>query len=154
MELILSLVLVAVVLALLGTFGRGSAPTRRNGLEAKPAPEPVRRSGSSPLIERNPSLLGDTLREDEALIDGLILRHYLTRHNYEERLDDANEQLEALRDEWEPWNPGNRDHIGNPSSTDPMEDVVAFDEFDTFSGGTVEPWYDDMFGLGDGSDED
>ena len=154
MELILSLVLVAVVLALLGIFGRGSAPTRGNGLEARPAPEPVRRPGSPPLTERNPSLLGDTLREDEALIDGLIIGHFLTRHHYEERLDDANEQLEALRDEWEPWHSGNRDRIENPSSADPMEDAVAFDEFDTFSGGTVEPWYDDMFGLGDGSDED
>jgi hypothetical protein len=39
----------------------------------------------------------DTPREAEALVDGLIIGHYLTRTHYEDRLDEQAEVIDALR---------------------------------------------------------
>jgi hypothetical protein len=82
-----------------------------------------------------PVLADETLREGEALADGLVIGHYLTREHYERELDDLTAQLDEVREELTGW------------EWDPAGDDADLDEFDVLDGFGVEPWYADVFDL-------
>lgn len=119
--------------------GGGSGAARPDGAASSQAPAP-------PVGPRGPSFV-ETPRESEALADGLVIGHFLTRHHYEERIGELEAELgERSADARESWEFGGE---GADPAGGGFEDGVGFDEFDALSGHSVEPWYDDFLGLDD-----
>ena len=81
--------------------------------------------------------------EDGALIDGLVIGHFLTRDHYRARIDELEDSIDALAHEAERWLVFAV--TGDDGNGDDLDDV----EFDAIGGFGVEPWADDLFDLDD-----
>ena len=78
------------------------------------------------------------LREDEALADGLVIGHFLTRDHYQDRIDRLEDHIEELAGDRDQWTPAAADG-----------DELDYAEFDALGGFGVEPWADDLFDVDD-----
>lgn len=90
-------------------------------------------------------------RVDDALVDGLVIGHFLTRDHSTRRIDELEGQVDELRS-------ADRDWAGDWSdgASDPIDELDAdldLAEFDAMGGFGVEPWADDLVGH-DEDDED
>ncbi len=166
MEIFLGLLAVAIVLSLFASRGRS---TVRGEDQPPPGPPPA---GSRP----GPEVTRDAgTREGDALVDGLIIGHFLTRDHYERRLAEAEEQLrdqqrELVRGElsegdgWERSEPHELDafdglaaaegpwveDLGGDLAGDLDGDGAGFDELDPWEARAAGSWEVDAFGLGSG----
>jgi len=148
MDIVIGIILWGGLLLLaLSWLGRtGSTGSRSGGVSA---PRP--RSWSSavpPAAAASPRQMRradlQELREDEALADGLVIGHFLTRDHYRDRIDELEDhidELAAARDYW-----SDADATGDDLDAD-----LDYAEFDAMGGFGVEPWADDLF---DHDDED
>ena len=131
-----------LVLAWFARAGRSEASGR--GADAGPSQDRTGTSAAGPGPPGVDQRLPDEqkLRVDDALVDGLVIGHFLTRDHYERRLED----LEDALDEWghtrDPWLDGG---LGD----DDLDDGTDYAEFDAMGGFGVEPWADDLFDLDD-----
>lgn len=166
MEIFLGLLAVAIVLSLLASRGRS---TVREEDQPPPGP-PAAGSRPGPEVSRDAGT-----REGDALVDGLIIGHFLTRDHYERRLAEAEEQLrdqqrELARGElsegdgWatpetheldafdgfaaadNPW----AEDLGEDLDGDLGGDGAGFDELDPWDARAAGSWEVDAFGLGPG----
>lgn len=87
------------------------------------------------------------LRVDDALVDGLVIGHFLTRDHYERRIGELEDSIDELGHERDPWIDGG---VGD----DDLEHGTDYAEFDAMGGFGVEPWADDLFDMDDMDDED
>lgn len=78
------------------------------------------------------------LREDEALADGLVIGHFLTRDHYTDRIDRLEDQIDELTVERDRWHEA-------AAAGDDLFDELDHAEFDAMGGFGVEPWDDDLF---------
>ena len=78
------------------------------------------------------------LREDEALADGLVIGHFLTRDHYRERIHRLEDQIDELTVERDLWHE-------TAAAGDDLFDELDYAEFDAMGGFGVEPWADDLF---------
>ena len=84
------------------------------------------------------------LREDEALADGLVIGHFLTRDHYRRELANHDAQLDqaaAAQQRWE-------ELAGLGDELDDVHGDLDYAEFDAMGGFGVEPWADDLFDHG------
>jgi hypothetical protein len=131
---VLAVAVIAWIVSLWGSGGSSSSPPSADGTSPRsPASRPA--PPAPPSARPAPPVLPDeTLREGEALVDGFVIGHELTREHYERELDELTSQLDEVRHElagWE-WDPAGDDDLG---PFDPMDDLG------------VEPWYADVFDL-------
>ncbi|TVP69123.1 MAG: hypothetical protein EA340_07695 [Nitriliruptor sp.] len=90
-------------------------------------------------------------RVSDALVDGLVIGHFLTRDHFTQRVDELEGEVDDLRSAQRSWADDWAD-----SASDTFDDLDAdldFAEFDAMGGFGVEPWADEMFGP-DEDDED
>ena len=78
------------------------------------------------------------MREDEALADGLVIGHFLTRDHYRDRIDGLEDDLDSITDDRDRWRE-------SAAAGDDLEDVLDDAEFDALGGLGVEPWADELF---------
>ncbi len=81
-------------------------------------------------------------REDEALADGLVIGHFLTRDHYQRRVDDLEDHLDEVDRQRDRW-------AEAAATGDDLHDDLDDAEFDAMGGFGVEPWADDLFDLDD-----
>ena len=93
---------------------------------------------------RRPMAEEQRLREDEALADGLIIGHFLTRDHYRREIDDLQGHLDDATEQQQRW-------AQAAATGDEDDDEDDYAEFDAIGGFGVEPWADDLF---DHDDED
>jgi hypothetical protein len=98
----------------------------------------------------------ESAREAGALVDGLIIGHYLTRGHYQDRLDEQAETIDGLRAEVaaDPYfgdddlddldDANDLGGYGTVGFADGFEEAEA-EEFDGL-GAAGDPWDDDVFG--------
>jgi hypothetical protein len=138
MDLLVGLVLVAAALALLRAWGRATS--------SPPARPPA---GPSTLTRPASSEEDGTTREIEALVDGLVVGHFLTRDHYEDRLAAAEHDLEAREVDPHRWDEacvGEDPQASN--GDDPVDDFLGLDGSDPL---LEAPWSNDGSGFDDGS---
>jgi hypothetical protein len=82
------------------------------------------------------------LREDEALADGLVIGHFLTRDHYRDRIDRLEDNLDELASDRDRW-------LDAAGAGDDLDDELDYAEFDAMGGFGVEPWADDLFDFDD-----
>ena len=82
------------------------------------------------------------LLEDEALADGLVIGHFLTRDHYQRRIDDLEDHLDEVDRQRDGW-------AETAVTGDEVYDDLDYAEFDAMGGFGVEPWADDLFDLDD-----
>jgi hypothetical protein len=118
---------VGLLILVLVWLGRGTGRTRPTpGQHAGPAVPP-----------------GDSQRGvDDALVDGLIIGHYLTRDHYRRQLDELESEADELRAAQDPWF---GDDIDADEDRDAFDDDLDYAEFDAMGGFGVEPWAEDLF---------
>jgi len=122
-----------------GLTGRRSSSARST---AQPMPPPPTVSPRSAPDHRTRAADLQELREDEALADGLVIGHFLTRDHYRDRisgLEDHIDELTAERDQW----------LETAAAGDGLFDELDYAEFDAMGGFGVEPWAADLFDLDD-----
>jgi hypothetical protein len=78
------------------------------------------------------------LRVDEALVDGLVIGHFLTRDHYRREITDLEDQLDEAASRGHLW-------ADMAAAGDEVEDLLDHAEFDAIGGFGVEPWADDLF---------
>lgn len=83
------------------------------------------------------------LREGEALVDGLVIGHFLTRDHYERRIGELEDSIDELGHARDPW----IDDLA--VGDDGFEHGTDYAEFDAMGGFGVEPWADDLFDMED-----
>ena len=83
------------------------------------------------------------MRVDDALVDGLVIGHFLTRDHYQRRIGALEESIDELGQDRDPW----LDDFG--AGDDDLEAGTDYAEFDAIGGFGVEPWADDLFDLDD-----
>ena len=108
-------------------IGRG---TRRRGPTRGQAPEPA-----APPDGRERQV-------NDALVDSLVIGHYLTRDHYRTRLDDLESDAEGLRAAQDPWFGAHMD-VGKEIGFG--NEDLDFAEFDAMGGFGVEPWAENLF---------
>ena len=101
-------------------------------------PRPVNREPRRREVEEQ------RLREDEALADGLVIGHFLTRDHYRREIADLEDHLDDATDQQQRW-------AEQAATGDDIYDDLDYAEFDAMGGFGVEPWADDLF---DHDDED
>lgn len=127
-------------LARTGSSGyRTDVPGRQDTRSVPPSPgAPPWPSGSA-----QPGYVEDQrLREDDALSDGLVIGHFLTRDHYESRIDRLEDHIEDLTGERDRW-------LEAAATGDDLLDELDYAEFDALGGFGVEPWADDLFDVED-----
>ncbi|MFU8841202.1 MAG: hypothetical protein ACNA8R_10850 [Nitriliruptoraceae bacterium] len=135
------LLLVLTWISRTGLTGRRSSGGVPPARPAAPPP-PIRPWTAAEPQARRADL--QQLREDEALTDGLVIGHYLTRDHYRERIDGLEDHIEELTTE--------RDHWSDAAAMgDDVDADLDYAEFDAMAGFGLEPWADDLF---DPDDED
>ena len=82
------------------------------------------------------------LREDEALADGLVIGHFLTRDHYRDRIDRLEDHIDELAGDRDRW-------LEAAATGDDLYDELDYAEFDALGGFGVEPWADDLFDIDD-----
>ena len=141
-------------------MGRGRRRRSRAGqawTHERPAPPSTTpRAGSSTAADRG-SRTSPARAEardqqvSDALVDGLVIGHFLTRDHFTRRVDELEGELDDLRSAQRSWPDDWSD-----SASDTIDDLDAdldLAEFDAMGGFGVEPWADEMFGP-DEDDED
>ena len=113
--------------------GTGQGTGRTGGGAGAPAPPTPRRL---PADEQR-------LRVDDALVDGLVIGHFLTRDHYQRRIGELEDSIDELGHERDPWLDG--DGFGD----DDLGAGTDYAEFDAMGGFAVEPWADDLFDMDD-----
>lgn len=83
------------------------------------------------------------MREADALVDGLVIGHFLTRDHYRARIDELEDSIDELAGERDRWL---EFAIAGDDGDDEDLDLA---EFDAIGGFGVEPWADDLFDLDD-----
>ena len=78
------------------------------------------------------------VREDEALADGLVIGHFLTRDHYRRELTERDEALDQAAAEQQSW-----EELA--ATGDEVYDDLDHAEFDAMGGFGVEPWADELF---------
>jgi hypothetical protein len=121
-----------------GHTTRGHLPATRQPSSPRPtAPVPPRvvpmPSPPSPRV-RDESLL-----EDEALVDGLIIGYHLARQHHEERVAELRDELEALQAEIDPWLLDGGDATDDLVALEEALEEAELDAYDTFG---LDPWDD------------
>jgi hypothetical protein len=103
-----------------------------------------------------PAAVEESAREAGALVDGLIIGHYLTRGHYQDRLDEQAETIDGLRaevaadtyfgdDDLDDFDDANDlGGYGTVGFADGFEEAEA-DDLDGL-GAAGNPWDDDVFG--------
>lgn len=81
-------------------------------------------------------------RVDDALVDGLVIGHFLTRDHYQRRIGELEDSIDELGHERDPCLDGG---LGD----DDLEHGTDYAEFDAMGGFGVEPWADDLFDMDD-----
>jgi hypothetical protein len=123
------------------------------GSKAEPAPSGpatglgAGRSGTSAVAPTRPvarQLSADEqrMRVDDALVDGLVIGHFLTRDHYQRRIGELEDSIDELGSERDPWLDGGFTDEDLDAGTDHAE-------FDVLGGFGVEPWADDLFDFDD-----
>lgn len=118
-----------------GTGGSTRPDTRALAPHAGPPPWP----SSGP---RAGMVEDQRLREDEALADGLVIGHFLTRDHYQDRIERLEDNLGELASDRDRW-------LEAAGTGDDLDDELDYAEFDALGGFGVEPWADDLFDLED-----
>ena len=113
--------------------GTGPGAGGTGGSAGAPAPPTVRQL---PPDEQR-------LRVDDALVDGLVIGHFLTRDHYQRRIGELEDSIDELGHERDPWLDGG---LGDD---DDLEAGTDYAEFDAMGGFGVEPWADDLFDMDD-----
>jgi len=90
-------------------------------------------------------------RVDDALVDGLVIGHFLTRDHFTRRVDELEGEVEDLRSAQRSWTDDWSDAASD--ALDDLDTDLDLAEFDAMGGFGVEPWADEMFGP-DEDDED
>ena len=134
---------------------RGSSADRAGSHERPAARAATGRSASSTPVVHGPRTtpVGAEDRDQQvgdALVDGLVIGHFLTRDHFTRRLDALEDEVDGLRSAQRSWSDD-----GSDPSSDALDDLDAdldLAEFDAIGGFGVEPWADEMFGP-DGDDE-
>jgi len=123
----------------------------------RPAPpSTTARSESSAPVTRGPwtAPVGAEDRDErvsDALVDGLVIGHFLTRDHFTQRVDELEGEVDDLRSTQRSWTDDGADSDSDP--IDHLDADLDFAEFDAMGGFGVEPWADEMFGP-DEDDED
>ena len=122
-----------------GSSGQQGAPTERPDTRSMP---PSAGAPSWPTGGTRTGYIEDhRLREEDALSDGLVIGHFLTRDHYENRIDGLEDHIEELTRERDRW-------MESGASDEPY-DELDYAEFDALGGFGVEPWADDLFDVDD-----
>ncbi len=142
MDIVIGLIFWGGLLLLTLTWiGRTGLTGRRSGsgvASARPtAPPPAipPRPSAQPQVRHAES---QEMREDEALADGLVIGHFLTRDHYRERIAGLEDHIDELTAERDPW-------LETAAGGDDLVDELDYAEFDAMGGFGVEPWADDLF---------
>lgn len=120
----------------------GRAPGTGRSVGATPGPA----AAPAPPAARQLPPDEQRLRVDDALVDGLVIGHFLTRDHYERRVGELEDSIDEFARERDPWLDGG---LGD----DDLEAGTDYAEFDAMGGFGVEPWADDLFDA-DFDDED
>ena len=142
MELLLGLIfwggllmLTLAWLARIGSSGHRTDSSARPSSRSMPPPLP----GSSSRVRK---LEDQRLREDEALADGLVIGHFLTRDHYQRRIGHLEGHVDELAEDRDGW-------LEAAAAGDDLYDELDYAEFDGLGGFGVEPWADDLFDVDD-----
>jgi hypothetical protein len=81
-------------------------------------------------------------RVDDALVDGLVIGHFLTRDHYRRRIGALEDSIDELGPERGPW-------LDDGLGDDHLEAGTDDAEFDAMGGFGVEPWADDLVDIDD-----
>lgn len=146
METVLGLLFWGGLLLLtLSWFARTDLTGRRSSgarSTAQPMPPPPAVAPRSAPDHRTRAADLQELREDEALADGLVIGHFLTRDHYRDRISGLEDHIDDLTAERDSW-------LETAAGGDDLVDELDYAEFDAMGGFGVEPWADDLFDLDD-----
>lgn len=96
----------------------------------------------APPTARQPPADEQRLRVDDALVDGLVIGHFLTRDHYQRRIGELEDSIDEFGHERDPW-------LDGAVCDDDLEAGTDYAEFDAMGGFGVEPWADDLFDMDD-----
>ena len=142
MDIVIGLIFWGGLLLLTLTWiGRTGLTGRRSGSGVPPA----RPTAPPPAIPPRPAAQPQSrhaesqeMREDEALADGLVIGHFLTRDHYRERIAGLEHHIDELTAERDRW-------LEAAATGYDLDSDLDYAEFDAMGGFGVEPWADDLF---------
>ena len=148
MDLVIGLIFWGGLLLLTLTRISRTGLTGRRSSDGVP---PARPTAPPPHVRPSPAAAPQArraglqqLRGDEALADGLVIGHFLTRDHYRREIADLEDHLDDATDQQQRW-------AEQAATGDDIYDDLDYAEFDAMGGFGVEPWADDLF---DHDDED
>ena len=135
-----------LLLLTLNWLSRSLSAGYHTNAPARPDTRVVPHSGGVPQPPAGISGVADPaeqeLREDEALADGLVIGHFLTRDHYRDRIAHLEGQIDELTGDRDRW-------LEAAGTGDDLYDALDYAEFDALGGFGVEPWADDLFDVED-----
>jgi hypothetical protein len=149
--------LLVLVILWMGRGRRRGSSTGQAWTHERPAPPSTTARAASPSpADRGsrPTPVRAEVRDEavsDALVDGLVIGHFLTRDHFTRRVEELEGQVDDLRSAQRSWTDDWSD-----SASDVVDDLDAdldLAEFDAMGGFGVEPWADELFGP-DEDDED